>query len=97
MNVRVDDGKYHVVRFTRSGANSTLQLDEMQVQTKHPIGNTIYFIFIYEKGKGNMLLHKISGIIIIIVNKKYRYAANCVQRSVGNSPWRSMESNVKTG
>lgn len=51
MNVRVDDGKYHVVRFTRSGANSTLQLDEMQVQTKHPIGNTIYFIFIYEKGK----------------------------------------------
>ena len=38
MNSRVDDGKYHVVRFTRSGANSTLQLDEMQVQTKHPLG-----------------------------------------------------------
>ena len=38
MNIRVDDGKYHVLRFTRSGANSTLQLDEMQVQTKHPIG-----------------------------------------------------------
>ena len=39
MNSRVDDGKYHVVRFTRSGANSTLQLDELQVQTKYPLGN----------------------------------------------------------
>ena len=38
MNKRVDDGEYHVVRFTRSGANSTLQIDEMQVQTKHPQG-----------------------------------------------------------
>ena len=41
MNIKVDDGKYHVVRFTRSGANSTLQLDELQIQTKYPSGNNI--------------------------------------------------------
>ena len=47
MNARVDDGKYHVVRFTRSGANSTLQLNEMQVQTKHPSGN-VYLSIVNE-------------------------------------------------
>lgn len=41
MNLRVDDGKYHVVRFTRSGANSTLQVDDLQVQTKHPGGRQL--------------------------------------------------------
>lgn len=39
-NVRADDGKYHVLRFTRSGANSTLQLDDNQIQTKHVTGET---------------------------------------------------------
>lgn len=38
MSVRVDDGKYHVVRFTRSGPNSTLQIDDNQIQAKHPYG-----------------------------------------------------------
>ena len=46
MNSRVDDGKYHVVRFTRSGANSTLQLDEMQVQTKHPLGKPTFIFYL---------------------------------------------------
>ena len=36
MNVRINDGVYHVVRFTRSGANATLQVDDFQVQRKHP-------------------------------------------------------------
>ena len=38
MNVKLNDGKYHVVRFTRSGANATLQVDDNQIQTKHPGG-----------------------------------------------------------
>lgn len=37
-NVKVSDGIYHVLRFTRSGQNSTLQLDDNQMQTKHPQG-----------------------------------------------------------
>ena len=32
-NVRVNDGKYHVVRFTRTGVNSTLQVDDNQVNS----------------------------------------------------------------
>jgi len=29
------DGRYHVVRFTRYGANSTLQLDDLPTQTRN--------------------------------------------------------------
>ncbi|XP_037079238.1 neurexin-1a-like [Pollicipes pollicipes] len=39
LGVRVDDGRYHVVRVTRNGPNSTLQLDSRPVQTKHPRGH----------------------------------------------------------
>ena len=38
MNTKVNDGRYHVVRFTRSAANSTLQIDDNQIQTKFPDG-----------------------------------------------------------
>ncbi|KAL8601328.1 hypothetical protein ACOMHN_054622 [Nucella lapillus] len=34
----VNDGRYHVVRFTRSGPNSTIQVDDLMVQTKTPRG-----------------------------------------------------------
>lgn len=30
-SVRVNDGKYHVVRFTRDGINSSLQVDDNKV------------------------------------------------------------------
>ncbi|XP_027885002.1 neurexin 1a isoform X1 [Xiphophorus couchianus] len=35
----VNDGKYHVVRFTRSGGNATLQLDDLPVIERYPSGN----------------------------------------------------------
>ncbi|ELU16319.1 hypothetical protein CAPTEDRAFT_22004, partial [Capitella teleta] len=35
---RVNDDQYHVVRFTRNGPNSTIQIDDLQVQTKTPTG-----------------------------------------------------------
>ena len=35
---KVNDGKYHVVRFTRDGPNSTIQVDDLAVQTKNPTG-----------------------------------------------------------
>ena len=31
-SVRVNDGKYHVVRFTRDGINSSLQVDDNKVR-----------------------------------------------------------------
>ena len=34
----VNDGKYHVIRFTRSGGNATLQLDELPVIERYPSG-----------------------------------------------------------
>ena len=36
--VKVNDGEHHVVRFTRSSANATLQIDDFNVQTKNPSG-----------------------------------------------------------
>ncbi|KAG1940495.1 neurexin 2a [Pimephales promelas] len=37
--VTVNDGKYHVVRFTRSGGNATLQVDNQPVIERFPSGN----------------------------------------------------------
>ncbi|XP_017339619.1 neurexin 1a isoform X7 [Ictalurus punctatus] len=35
----VNDGKYHIVRFTRSGGNATLQVDDLPVIERFPTGN----------------------------------------------------------
>lgn len=37
----VNDGKYHIVRFTRSGGNATLQVDDLPVIERYPTGETI--------------------------------------------------------
>nr|XP_032811783.1 neurexin-1-like isoform X4 [Petromyzon marinus] len=36
----VNDGRYHVVKFTRSGGNATLQLDQLPVKERFPSGNS---------------------------------------------------------
>lgn len=41
LNVKVNDGNYHIVRFTRSGQNSTIQVDNHNVMTKNPIGRQL--------------------------------------------------------
>ncbi|XP_035900555.1 neurexin-1 isoform X6 [Anopheles stephensi] len=37
--VKVNDNNYHIVRFTRTGANATLQIDDYNVQTVSSIGH----------------------------------------------------------
>ncbi|MEQ2168103.1 Neurexin-1a, partial [Goodea atripinnis] len=37
----VNDGQYHVVRFTRSGGNATLQLDDLPVIERYPSGRQL--------------------------------------------------------
>ncbi|XP_037909404.1 neurexin-1 isoform X2 [Hermetia illucens] len=39
IGVKVNDNNYHVVRFTRSGGNATLQLDDYNVLTIYPQGH----------------------------------------------------------
>lgn len=39
--VIVNDGKYHVVRFTRSGGNATLQVDNQPVIERYPPGKIL--------------------------------------------------------
>ncbi|XP_043461803.1 neurexin-3b isoform X3 [Leptopilina heterotoma] len=38
VGIKVNDNQYHVIRFTRSGANSTLQVDDYNLQSNHPSG-----------------------------------------------------------
>lgn len=40
-NAMVSDGKYHVVRFTRSGGNATLQVDSWPVNERYPAGRWV--------------------------------------------------------
>jgi neurexin len=48
IGVKVSDNNYHVVRFTRSGGNATLQIDDYNVQTLHAQGQ-YGFIFYYRR------------------------------------------------
>lgn len=40
----VNDGKYHLVRFTRNGGNATLQVDNWAVNEHFPSGNICYLV-----------------------------------------------------
>lgn len=37
-SIPVNDGKYHVVRFTRNGGNATLQVDNWSINEHFPTG-----------------------------------------------------------
>ncbi|KAM9727383.1 neurexin-1a-like isoform 21-T21 [Menidia menidia] len=37
----VNDGKYHIVKFTRSGGNATLQVDDLPVIERYPAGRQL--------------------------------------------------------
>lgn len=52
VNTLINDGKYHLVRFTRNGGNATLQVDNWPVNEHFPTGtdlifNSVYLIFCY--------------------------------------------------
>ena len=38
ISTKVNDGRYHVVRFSRTDMNSTLQVDDNPVHSKYPQG-----------------------------------------------------------
>lgn len=45
----VNDGKYHVVRFTRNGGNATLQVDSWPVNEHYPTGTYIFLlVFLFQ-------------------------------------------------
>ncbi|XP_057183667.1 neurexin-1-beta-like isoform X3 [Triplophysa rosa] len=66
--VMVSDGKYHVVRFTRSGGNATLQVDNLPILERFPSGrqltifNSQAFIKVGGGEKGRHFQGQISGL-----------------------------------
>ncbi|KOB52066.1 Neurexin-3-alpha, partial [Operophtera brumata] len=41
--MRVDDGAYHVARFTRNGSRASLHLDNYAVNIRHPQGESMIY------------------------------------------------------
>ncbi|XP_055974526.1 neurexin-1 isoform X15 [Sorex fumeus] len=64
----INDGKYHVVRFTRSGGNATLQVDSLPVIERYPAGrqltifNSQATIIIGGKEQGHPFQGQLSGL-----------------------------------
>lgn len=42
ISVKVNDNAYHVIRYNRQGHNATLQVDDYNVQTVHPLGKYFF-------------------------------------------------------
>ncbi|XP_025940205.1 neurexin-1 isoform X16 [Apteryx rowi] len=68
INAIINDGKYHVVRFTRSGGNATLQVDNWPVIERYPAGrqltifNSQATIKIGGKERGHPFQGQLSGL-----------------------------------
>lgn len=79
----VNDGKYHVVRFTRNGGNATLQVDSWPVNEHYPTGAYIFlFVFLSQciciykvMFNNNWLLYKS---LLLHLDNKFMSLAICI-------------------
>ncbi|XP_032803930.1 neurexin-1-beta-like isoform X40 [Petromyzon marinus] len=92
-NSLVNDGKYHVVRFSRSGGNATLQLDNLPVNERFPSGrqltifNSQATIKIGGKDNNKPFQGQLSGI--------YYNGLKVLQMTAENDPNIRTEGNVR--
>ena len=63
---KVNDGRYHVVRFTRSDTNSSMQVDDNPIHTKFPQG-------IYDK-----ILARGHGLYTVLLAKNLSLFEGCL-------------------
>ncbi|XP_060105047.1 neurexin-1 isoform X21 [Heteronotia binoei] len=105
VNAIINDGKYHVVRFTRSGGNATLQVDSWPVIERYPAGrqltifNSQATIKIGGKERGHPFQGQLSGLYyngLKVLNMAAENDANIViegnVRLVGEVPSMTTES-----
>ncbi|XP_068089209.1 neurexin-1 isoform X21 [Hyperolius riggenbachi] len=98
-NAIINDGKYHIVRFTRSGGNATLQVDNLQIIERFPAGrqltifNSQATIKIGGKDRGHPFQGQLSGLYyngLKVLNMAAESDANIViegnVRLVGDVP-----------
>ncbi|XP_072265816.1 neurexin-1 isoform X18 [Pyxicephalus adspersus] len=99
VNAIINDGKYHVVRFTRSGGNATLQVDNLPTIERFPAGrqltifNSQATIKIGGKDRGHPFQGQLSGLYyngLKVLNMAAENDANIViegnVRLVGDVP-----------
>ncbi|XP_056424014.1 neurexin-1 isoform X13 [Hyla sarda] len=99
VNAIINDGKYHVVRFTRSGGNATLQVDSLPTIERFPAGrqltifNSQATIKIGGKDRGHPFQGQLSGLYyngLKVLNMAAESDANIViegnVRLVGDVP-----------
>ena len=80
--VKVNDGAYHVLRFTRNGANTTLQIDDYPRKQIIPEGPQL-LVFNEQKtvqigGKWNPVLRRIGKLLFFFgkIMKKMYFASS---------------------
>ncbi|XP_069810961.1 neurexin-1 isoform X12 [Dendropsophus ebraccatus] len=99
VNAIINDGKYHIVRFTRSGGNATLQVDSLPTIERFPAGrqltifNSQATIKIGGKDRGHPFQGQLSGLYyngLKVLNMAAENDANIViegnVRLVGDVP-----------
>ncbi|RWS15812.1 neurexin-1-like protein, partial [Dinothrombium tinctorium] len=99
LNVKVNDDKYHIVRFTRSGPNSTIQVDNYKVVTKYPSGKQLTMLNSHAKlrvgGRKNSVRNTIEmpfhGIVSGLVFNGHRL----LELAAENDPRITIEGDVK--
>jgi len=80
LSSKINDGKYHVIRFTRNGVNATLQVDDNQINTVAPLGRQMSVFNSQSRlqigGKWNQLLGRVEkpfmGVMAGMVFNKIR-------------------------
>ncbi|XP_063300021.1 neurexin-1 isoform X10 [Pelobates fuscus] len=93
VNAIINDGKYHIVRFTRSGGNATLQVDNWPVIERFPAGrqltifNSQATIKIGGKDRGQPFQGQLAGL--------YYNGLKVLNMAAENDPNIVIEGNVK--
>lgn len=71
ISVKVNDNNYHIVRFHRFGHNSTLQIDDYNVQTSHPLGESTIFLSVLADNK-TIFVFQVISYRFSTVNPKFK-------------------------
>ncbi|XP_053568183.1 neurexin-1 isoform X3 [Bombina bombina] len=93
VNAFINDGKYHVVRFTRSGGNATLQVDNLPIIERFPAGrqltifNSQATIKIGGKDRGHPFQGQLTGL--------YYNGLKVLNMAAENDPNIVIEGNVR--
>lgn len=83
----VNDGKYHIVKFTRSGGNATLQVDDLPVIERYPTGESHALPVIPPAGAklSQRTVPRLS-VRLLLSDRHVLFASRCFQQLIRLTP-----------